>query len=62
MAGRTPPPASASSWNGSPTKESSRTTSYPQGQEGKTPVTGALRTTSYKNSIQFDDRGYVTIN
>lgn len=41
---------------------SSRTSSYPQGQEGKASVSGALRTTSYKNSIQVNARGYETIN
>jgi hypothetical protein len=39
-----------------------RTTSYPQGQEGKAPVVGTKRTTSYKSALQFDARGYETIN
>lgn len=46
----------------SSTHDTARTTSYPQGQAGKAPVSGELRTTSYKSSAQFDDRGYVTIN
>jgi hypothetical protein len=41
---------------------SERTTSYPQGQEGKAPVAGALRTTSYQSSLHTDTRGYETIN
>jgi len=57
MSGRTRPQPSANT-----SKDSNRTTSYPQGQEGKAPVVGELRTTSYKSSAQFDDRGYVTIN
>lgn len=58
MSGRTRPPTSASSSS----KESTRITSYPQGQDGKAAIAGELRTTSYKTSAQFDDRGYVTIN
>jgi hypothetical protein len=43
-------------------KGTERTTSYPQGEEGKAPVVGASRTTSYKSSIQYNTRGYETIN
>ena len=39
-----------------------RTTSYTQGQDGKAPVAGAKRTTSYKSSIQINTRTYETIN
>lgn len=39
-----------------------RTTSYPQDQQGKAAVVGEKRTTSYKNSIQVNTRGYETIN
>lgn len=42
--------------------EQTRTTSYPQGQEGKPAVTGEKRTTSYKNGLQVDRRDYQTIN
>jgi hypothetical protein len=60
--GRARPQQSDGQPLGSSSKDSERTTSYPQGQDGKAPVVGALRTTSYKSSIQCDDRGYVTIN
>lgn len=43
-------------------KESKRTTSYPLGEIGKAPVKGAPKTTSYKSSIQYNARGYETIN
>jgi len=42
--------------------EQVRTTSYPQSQEGKPPVTGDKRTTSYKSAMQVDRRDYQTIN
>ncbi|MGH3793798.1 MAG: hypothetical protein ACRDSP_02805 [Pseudonocardiaceae bacterium] len=42
--------------------DGTRTTSYPQGETGKAPVAGVKRTTSYKNSIQVNTRGYETIN
>lgn len=42
--------------------EQTRTTSYPQNQEGKPPVTGAKRTTSYKNPMQVNRRDLQTIN
>ena len=58
--GRKKPQQSGSSTGGS--KESARTTSYPQGQDGRAAVVGALRTSSYKSSIQRNTRGYETIN
>lgn len=58
--GRKKPQPSASSTGGS--KESKRTTSYPQGQEGKAGVVGALRTTSYKSSIQTRTHDLDSIN
>ena len=49
---------------GSPaaSKDSKRTTSYPQAQEGKAMIKGASRNTSYKTAMQIDTRGYGTIN
>jgi hypothetical protein len=46
----------------SASKDSKRTTSYPQNQEGRAPVKGAPRTTSYKHAMQIHTRGYETIN
>jgi hypothetical protein len=43
-------------------KESSRITSYPVDQDGKAPVVGELRTTSYKSAMQTNRRDYQTIN
>lgn len=43
-------------------KESTRTTSYPLGQIGAAPIKGAAKTTSYKSSVQYNARGYETIN
>lgn len=43
-------------------KESTRTTSYPQGQDGKAKVVGALRTTSYKSSIYTRTHDLDSIN
>lgn len=40
----------------------SRTTSYPQDQQGKAGVAGEKRTTSYKSAMQINTRGYETIN
>ena len=54
--GRKKPQASADS------KDSTRTTSYPQGQTGKAKVVGALRTTSYKTSIQTRTHDLDSIN
>ncbi len=59
--GRKRPQQSAPQSSGG-SKESTRTTSYPQDQTGKADVVGALRTTSYKSSIQWNTRGYETIN
>lgn len=42
--------------------QSSRTTSYRQGMENAPPVVGAPKTTSYKSPMQFNARGYETIN
>lgn len=60
--GRKRPQQSAPQSGGSGAIESTRTTSYPQGQDGKAPVVGEVRTTSYKSSIQYNDRGYVSVN
>lgn len=43
-------------------KESTRTTSYPQGQDGKAKVVGALRTTSYRTSTQTRTHDLDSIN
>lgn len=43
-------------------KESTRTTSYPQNQDGKAKVVGALRTTSYKTSTQTRTHDLDSIN
>ncbi len=42
--------------------ESSRTTSYRVGQDAAPSTTGALRNTSYVSAMQYDRRGYETIN
>jgi hypothetical protein len=42
--------------------ESDRTTSYRVGQDGAPTTTGALRTTSYVSAMQYDRRGYETLN
>lgn len=51
---------------GSNNKESSRTSSYPQFengvQNGAAPVSNAPKTTSYRSSAQYNARGYETIN
>lgn len=57
-----PTPSGAALRFGTAVNEHVRTTSYPQGQEGKAPAVGEKRTTSYRNSIQYNDRGYATIN
>ena len=43
-------------------KQSTRTTSYPQGQDGKAPVVGSVRTTSYKSSAQVRTHDLDSIN
>lgn len=58
--GRKKPQPSGSSSGGS--KESTRTTSYPQDQDGKAKVVGALRTTSYKTSTQTRTHDLDSIN
>ena len=58
--GRKKPQQSDSSSTGS--KESTRTTSYPQGQTGKAKVVGALRTSSYQSSIQTRTHDLDSIN
>ncbi len=45
-----------------PTAESDRITSYRVGQDTAPRGAGALKTTSYKNAMQFDGRGYETLN
>ncbi len=46
----------------SASKNSTRTTSYPQNQEGRAPIKGAPRTSSYQSAMQINTRGYETIN
>lgn len=57
--GRKKPQPSGSS---SGSKPSGRTTSYPQGQDGKAKVVGELRTTSYKSSTQTRTHDLDSIN
>lgn len=45
-----------------PPTESDRTTSYRLGQDAAPPTVGVARTTSYVNAMQFDARGYETLN
>ncbi len=42
--------------------ESDRITSYRMDQDTAPPVTGAPKTTSYVNAMQFNARGYETLN
>lgn len=42
--------------------KSSRTSSYPLDQNGAAPIQGAPKTTSYKAPMQYNARGYETIN
>jgi len=42
--------------------ESERLSSYRLANDIAPPVTGAARTTSYRNAMQIDGRGYETIN
>ncbi len=42
--------------------DSGRTTSYRIDQDAAPPVTGVQKTTSYVNAMQFDARGYETLN
>lgn len=44
------------------TTESDRTTSYRLGQDAAPTTTGETKTTSYVNAMQFNARGYETIN
>jgi hypothetical protein len=44
------------------TTESVRTTSYRVGQDAAPTTTGALRTSSYVSAMQYDRRGYETLN
>lgn len=43
-------------------KDSERTTSYRMNQDTAPPSTDASRTTSYVNAMQFNGRGYETLN
>lgn len=44
------------------TKTSDRTTSYRLGQDTRPATSNASRTTSYVNAMQFNGRGYETLN
>lgn len=44
------------------TAESDRTTSYRLAQDAAPTTTGEAKTTSYVNAMQFNARGYETIN
>ncbi len=59
MFGRKKPEAKTTSKTGS--TESSRLTSYRVDQDAA-PANGATKTTSYVSAMQFNGRGYETIN
>jgi hypothetical protein len=42
--------------------ESDRTTSYRVDQDAAPPTTGISKTTSYVNAMQFNGRGFETLN
>lgn len=44
------------------TSKPDRTTSYRVDQDAAPPTTGAPKTTSYVNAMQFNGRGYETLN
>jgi hypothetical protein len=44
------------------TKASDRTTSYRMGQDTRPATSSVSRTTSYVNAMQFNGRGYETLN
>lgn len=64
MFGRKIPKQSDAQSSGTPAApaESERTTSYRVGQDAAPPTVGVSRTTSYVSAMQFDARGYETLN
>jgi hypothetical protein len=62
MFGRKVPKQSDGKPGGTPPTESDRTTSYRVDQDAAPPITGGNKTTSYVNAMQFNARGYETIN
>ncbi len=64
MFGRKIPKQSDTKSSGTPTAptESERTTSYRLDQDAAPPTVGVARTTSYVNAMQYDGRGYETLN
>jgi len=62
MFGRKKPTQSDGQPGGVTAAESERNSSYRGVNDIAPPVTGAARTTSYRNAMQTDGRGYETIN
>ena len=64
MFGRKIPKQSDGQPGGTPpaTTESDRITSYRVGQDAAPPINGVSKTTSYVNAMQFNARGYETLN
>jgi hypothetical protein len=64
MFGRKVPKQSDGKPSGTPPApaESDRITSYRVDQDAAPPITGVSKTTSYVNSMQFNARGYETLN
>jgi hypothetical protein len=60
MFGRQRPQATTET--GEKTKASDRTTSYRMGQDTAPAANNATKTTSYVNAMQFNGRGYETLN
>lgn len=58
MFGRKRPDASSAE----KVKDSERTSSYRMNQDTAPPSTDVARTTSYVNAMQFNGRGYETLN
>ncbi|HET9256501.1 MAG TPA: hypothetical protein VFO16_15065 [Pseudonocardiaceae bacterium] len=61
MFGRKIPEAKTEDTLAKPT-DSSRTTSYRQGQDTAPPTVGVRKTTSYVNAMQLHERGFDSIN
>lgn len=57
-----PKPSAETSATAPAPSESDRTTSYRMGQDAAPPAVGASKTTSYVNAMQFNARGYETLN
>ncbi len=63
MFGRKIPTQSDGQPGGTPApNDSERTTSYRTDQDAAPPTVGVARTTSYVNAMQYNARGYETLN